>query len=107
MTTPAAAILDFERVRFATYPQTGTLAMDLTGRTVTLLVGDLASVSCTVTSTSSALSAFTTGPWPSVLADLAGGDYEYALVVDLGNTTEERTTMLGTYRQVDRPDGTP
>ena len=42
-------VLDRQRVRFETYAETGSVDLDLTGRTLTLLVGDIVSIACSVT----------------------------------------------------------
>lgn len=99
-------ILDRQRVRFETYAETGSVDLDLTGRTLTLLVGDIVSIACSVTPGASS-STFTTGAIPPALADVAAGTYDYALVIDLGDASEERVAMIGDWIVAGRPDGTP
>ena len=100
-------VLDRQRVRFETYAETGTVDADLSGRTLTLLVGDLVSITCSITSTSSTSSSFTTGALPSGLSDAPAGRYDYALVIDIGDADEERVAMMGDWVVAGRPDGTP
>jgi hypothetical protein len=99
-------VLDRQRVQYATYAEEITIAGDLTGRVTSLLVGDLATVTGSLTS-ATATSSVVSFAIPVAISDAAAAAYPFAIVLDVGSATLERTIVMGVWTIVARPDGTP